>query len=70
MYIRKNVLPVNIISLNALKKVDIQIWITVQCRKLPAMIIGCMYRHPKASATVFEYKQDMFRLTSTKKRRS
>ncbi len=42
------------------------LWITVQCRKLPAIIIGCMYRHPKASATAFEYIQEVFRLISMK----
>ncbi len=63
----KNVLSVNIINLNVPKQEDIEdLWITVQCRKLPAIIIGCMYRHPKASATAFEYIQDMFRLISMK----
>ena len=38
----------------------------VQCRKLPAIVIGCMYRHPKASATAFECIQDVFRLISMK----
>ena len=42
------------------------LWITVQCRKLPAIIIGCIYRHPKASATTFDYIQDVFRLISMK----
>ncbi len=27
----------------------------------PAVIIGCVYRHPKASADSFEYLQDVFR---------
>ncbi len=40
--------------------------VTVQCRKLSAIIIGCMYRHPKASATTCEYIEDVFRLISTK----
>lgn len=63
----KNVLTVNFMNLNLPKQVGIEdIWITVQYRKLPAIIIGCMYRHPKASATTFEYIQDMFRLISTK----
>ncbi len=42
------------------------LFITVQCRKLPAIIIGCRYRHPKAPASAFEYIQDMFRLIYTR----
>ena len=40
------------------------VWITVQCRKLPAIIIGCMYRHPKALTVTFDYIEDVFRLIS------
>ncbi len=57
----KNVLTLNIINLNVPKQVDIEdFW------KQPAIIIGCMYPHRKASATAFECIQDMFRLISTK----
>lgn len=42
------------------------LWVTVECWKLPAIIIGYMYRHPKASAAVFEYIQDVFRSISMK----
>ena len=63
----KNVLSPNIINLNIPKQTGIEdLWITVQCRKLPAIIIGCIYRHPKASATTFDYIQDVFRLISMK----
>ena len=32
------------------------VWVQVQCRKLPAIIIiGCVYRHPKALAASFVY---------------
>ena len=31
------------------------IWISVQCRKLPSVIVGCIYRHPKAHSDSFEY---------------
>ena len=59
----KNVLTVNHIKLNLTKQVDVEdVWISVQSRKLPAIIIGCMYRHPKASVTTFEYIQDVLRL--------
>ena len=41
-------------------------WITVQCRKLPSIIIGCMYRHPKALAGTFDYIEDIFRSMSVR----
>ncbi len=37
------------------------VWITLQLRKLPSVIIGCLYRHPKASYESFEYIQDILR---------
>ena len=37
------------------------IFIKVQCRKLPSVIIGSMYRHPKAHANSFDYISDVFR---------
>ena len=63
----KNVLSAKSINLSVPKQVGIEdLWVTVQCRKLPAIVIGCMYRHPKASATTFEYIQDVFKLISMK----
>ena len=38
------------------------IWITVQCRKLLAIVVGCMYRYPKAPVATLDYIQDVFRL--------
>ena len=37
------------------------LWITVQCRKLPSFIIGCIYRHPKAPVDSFNYLLESFR---------
>ena len=37
------------------------VFIKVQCRKLPSVIIGCMYRHPKALIESFDYITDIFR---------
>ncbi len=34
----------------------------MQSRKLPAIIIGCVYRHPKALAASFDYIQDVVRM--------
>ncbi len=38
------------------------VWVKIQCRKWPAIIFGCVYRHPKALATSFDYIQDIFRM--------
>ncbi len=35
----------------------------------PAVIIGCVYRHPKASADSFEYLQDVFRQLCVSKKK-
>ena len=37
------------------------LWLTIQCRKLPSIIIACIYRHPKTTADSFEYLLDCFR---------
>ena len=36
-------------------------WISVQHRKFPSIIIGCVYRHPKAPVTSFNYISDTFK---------
>ncbi len=43
-------------------------WVAVQCRKLPAVIIWSLYRHPKASAVSFNYVEDVLRLVSLRKK--
>ena len=37
------------------------IWLTIQCRKLPSIIVACIYRHPKTTAKNFEYLLDCLR---------
>ena len=37
------------------------IWLSVQHRFLPSFIIGCLYRHPKASAETFNFISDVFK---------
>ena len=55
----KDLLNVNVISLDVPKQEGVEdLWLTIQCRKLPSVIVGCIYRHPKASAASFEYIQD------------
>ncbi len=35
------------------------LWLCVQSNMYPAVIIECVYRHPKASADSFEHLQDV-----------
>ena len=60
MYVR-NQLKVNVIDLSLTKHPGIEdVWVSVQSHMFPAIIVGCVYRHPKAPATSFEYLQDVF----------
>ncbi len=58
----KDDLPATLINLSVPKRAGVEdVWITVQCRKLPSIIIGCMYRHPNTPSVVFDYIQDVLR---------
>ena len=62
MYVH-NVLNLSVINLDVSRPVGVEdVWVKVQCRKWPAIIIGCVYRHPKALAISFEYIEDVFRM--------
>ena len=37
------------------------IWVSVQYRKLPSIIVGCAYRHPKATQESFDYINDVLK---------
>ncbi len=55
------------LSLDVPKLVGIEdVRVTVQCRKLPSIIIGCMYRHPKATVATFDCIQDISRAVIVK----
>ena len=61
IYVR-NKLKANLINLDIISPPALEdVWLTVQCRKLPAIIIGSMYRHPKALSASFDYIEDVFR---------
>lgn len=63
----KDVLSTHILSLDVPKPAGIEdVWVTVQCRKMTAIIIRCIYRHAKASVATFKYIQDIFRIVSMK----
>ena len=44
------------------------IWISIQRKKLPSFIIGCVYRHPKAPILSFEYLKNVFKEICLKKK--
>lgn len=59
----KDILTTNVINFNAPRQEGVEdLWVTVQCRKLPSIIVGCVYRHPKAPVTSFNYIQDTFKM--------
>ena len=68
MYV-KDSLKVNVISLNLPSPSGIEdIYLSIQYEKHPSIIVGCMYRHPKADAMSFDYINDVLQsLTISKK---
>ena len=61
IYVREN-LKVTQINLNIPRTEGIEdLWISVQCRKLPSIIVGCIYRHPHSPNASFEYLLQSFR---------
>ncbi len=65
----KDILSANVIDLKIPRQTDIEdIWVTVQCRKLLAIVIGCIYRHPIAPVATFDYIQDVLRVACMRKK--
>ncbi len=51
MYV-KYCLATNELTSNADRPNGVEdVWLSIQCRKLPSVIVGCVYRHPKDSKT-------------------
>lgn len=70
IYVRDD-FKVEQIDTNVNREVGLEVedlWIRVQCRKLPSFIIGCVYRHPKAPATSFNYLLESFRSVCLRKK--
>ena len=42
-------------------------WVKVQCRKLPSVIVGAVYRHPNSSRETFTHLQEMLHFVCLKK---
>ena len=58
----KDYLKVTVISDGNAKQDGIEVkWLSVQHRKLPSFIVGCIYRHPKTHVTSFEHISDCFK---------
>ena len=61
----KDHLKVNPINLDITSIDGIEdLWISVQCRKLPSIIIGCIYRHPNSTNATFDYLKQIFKMIS------
>ena len=66
IYIKED-LKVTKINLDIDKVEGIEdVWLSIQCRKLPSIIIGSIYRHPKAPSHTFDYLLEAFRLVLLK----
>ena len=65
-----NLLKTNVINLSFSKKPGIEdVWVSVQSGMLPAIIVGCIYRHPKSTVTSFEDIQEVLRQSCLSKKR-
>ena len=64
IYVRDDlkVTPINL-NIPGIDKVE-DMWLSVQCRKLPSFIIGRIYRRPHSSNATFDYLLDAFRSVS------
>ncbi len=69
VYVKDNltskVITCDLVRPNGIKDV----WISVQCRKLPSIIIGSVYRHPKAPQETFNYVCETLRNMCLKNKR-
>jgi len=64
IYVKK-CLTAHKVAVNVDRVAEVEdLWITVQCRKLPSIIIGTVYRHPKALVASYDYISDIFKAIS------
>ncbi len=55
IYVKDN-LTSKVITCDIIRPIGIEgVWISVQCRKFPSIIIGSIYRHPKSTQETFDY---------------
>ena len=56
----KNIFTVTRLEVNIERPTGVEdIWLGVQSNKLPTVVIGCLYRHPKSLSTTFDYIADV-----------
>ena len=61
IYVRDD-LNVSVIDTGVDKFDDVEdVWLKIQHKKFPSLIIGCVYRHPKALAASFTYMSEVFK---------
>lgn len=59
----KNIFTVTPFLMNVARPAGVEdVWVTIQCRKLPSIVIGCLYRHPKALTTTYDYIREVFNM--------
>lgn len=59
IYVRDD-LSATVINLCVPKHAGVEdVWVTIQCHKLPSSIIGSMYSHPNTQSVVPHYIQDI-----------
>ncbi len=59
MYV-KNVFKVTPLVMDIVRPSGVEdIWVSVQVNKLPSIIVGCMYRHPKSNSDTFDYFREV-----------
>ena len=60
-------LNVNVLILNNDRPEGVEdVWLSVQSNKLPSIIVGCIYRHPKSDLFTFDYISDTLKLVCTR----
>ena len=64
----KNHLNVNVLVAPDIERPPLleDIWLTIQNRKFPSFILGCVYRHPHALSNTFDYLSEIFRFMNLK----
>ncbi len=64
----KNCLTANVITRGTDRPDGVEdVWLSIQVRKLPSIIVGSVYRHPKAPQETFDYVNNIVREMCFKK---
>lgn len=61
IYVKKNLtVTPNNTAIDKPDRVE-DLWLTVQCRRLPAFIIGCFYQHSHSSVDTYNYIEEILK---------